>query len=118
MLMVMLPPHGKVERKWAVLLAATLSFAVVYGFTTWSFGGVISAASGQVAGPRLAAAAVALAVTLMGLGQMIGPIVAGLVADPDGSFTRAFAIASVADAAGAVGMLLIRLPRSAPTEPA
>jgi MFS family permease len=85
--------------------------AVLYGFTIWSFAGVISAACGLVAGPALAAAAVALAVTLMGIGQVIGPVVGGLTANPDGSFTTAFVIASLADLAGVVGALLLRLPR-------
>jgi len=84
--------------------------STLYGLTVWSFAGVISAACGLVAGPRLASAGVALGVTLMGIGQMIGPIVGGLVADPGGSYARAFVIASTADLVGVAGVLLIRLP--------
>lgn len=85
--------------------------STLYGLTVWSFAGVISAACGMVAGPKLASAGVALGVTLMSVGQMIGPIVGGLVAQPSGSYAMAFAIASAADLAGVVAVPLIRLPR-------
>lgn len=95
---------------WGWYVAA----ALLYGFTIWSFAGVISAASGTVVGPALAPAAVSLAVTLMSVGQMLGPILGGLLADPGGSYTRALLLGAGADALGLVGVVLTRLPRRRP----
>lgn len=97
---------------WGWYLAA----ALLYGFTIWSFAGVISAACGSAVGPSLAPAAVSLAVTLMSVGQMLGPVVGGLLADPDGGYTRALLVGAGADLLGLVGVLLTRLPRARPEQ--
>jgi predicted MFS family arabinose efflux permease len=85
-----------------------LASSLVYGLTVWSFAGVISAACGSAVGPALAPAGVSLAVVLMSIGQMLGPIIGGLLADPSGSFTRSLLVAAGADLLGLVGSLAIR----------
>ena len=84
--------------------------ALLYGFTVWSFAGTISAAAGAAVGSGLAPAGVGLAVVLMSVGQMIGPIVGGLLADPSGSFTRSLLVGAGADALGLLGTLAMRVP--------
>ena len=88
-----------------------LASSLLYGFSVWSFPGVISAAWGAAVGARLAPACVSLAVVLMSIGQMIGPFVGGLMADPGGSFSRSLMVAAGADVVGLVGAIAIRLPR-------
>ncbi|MDP8921887.1 MAG: YbfB/YjiJ family MFS transporter [Chloroflexota bacterium] len=83
--------------------------AIFYGFTVWCFAGVISAAAGAVVGPALAPAGVGLAVVLMSVGQMIGPIVGGLLAEPSGSFTRSLLVGAGVDALGLLGTLAMRM---------
>ena len=95
-------------------IGAYVLSALLYGFTIWSFAGVISAAAGAAVGPALAPAGVSLAVVLMSVGQMIGPIVGGLLAGPSGSFERSLLVGAGADGLGLLGTLLMRVPRAAP----
>ncbi len=85
----------------AGLWAATF----LYGLTAWSVPGIMQAAAGDVAGPRLAAAAVGFITLIFGIGQAIGPGVAGAVADMTGSFAPAFLLAS--GGAGLSGLLAL-----------
>lgn len=84
--------------------------SLLYGLTVWSFAGVISTACGVAVGPALAPAGISLAVVLMSVGQMLGPIVGGLLADPGGSFSRSLLLAAGADLLGLLGTLALRLP--------
>jgi MFS family permease len=74
----------------------------------------MAAACGDVLGARMAPAALGFITLFFGIGQAIGPSVAGAMADASGSFTGAYLLASGVALAGAVGSLLLR--RSAAPE--
>lgn len=96
-------------------LAKTLPGAylstVLFGLTAWSIPAIMAAACGDYLGPRLAPAALGLITLIFGIGQAIGPSVAGYIADLTASFTMALLIAAIAAFAGAMGSLLLRPSR-------
>jgi predicted MFS family arabinose efflux permease len=85
--------------------------ALLYGLTVWCFAAVVSAACALAVGPRLAPAAVSLAVVMMSIGQLSGPILGGLLADRFGSFSPALLLATAADVLGIVACAGMRLRR-------
>jgi sugar phosphate permease len=82
--------------------------AVLFGLTAWSIPGIVAAACGDCVGARLAPVAVGFVTLFFGLGQALGPSVAGAVADRVGSFGTAFLLAAGVALLGAVGSLLLR----------
>jgi len=90
--------------------------ALLYAVTAWSVPAVISAAGGDVSGPRLAPAALGFMTLFFGTGQAAGPFVAGRIAQATGSYTAAFVLAGAVAVLGAVGSLLLRVPAGRPAE--
>lgn len=73
----------------------------------------MAAACGDVLGPKLAPAALGFITLFFGIGQALGPSVAGVMADLAGSFTSAFLLASGVAFLGAIGAATLRpAPRS------
>lgn len=62
----------------------------IFGLTVWSVPTIMSAAAGDYAGPLRAAKALGFITLFFGVGQIVGPYVAGLTADMTGSFRIAF----------------------------
>ncbi len=79
---------GLSEELPGVYLSATM-----FGLTAWSIPALMAAIAGDVFGPRLAPAALGLMTVIFGIGQAIGPYVAGALADATQSFAPAFVIA-------------------------
>lgn len=79
----------------------TLS-AVLFGITAWSIPAITAAACGDMLGPRLAPAGLGFVTLFLGIGQAVGPLVAGMMADARGSYLPAVLVASVASLVGAV----------------
>ena len=77
--------------------------AGLFALTAWSIPAVISAAAADSVGSRLAPAALGFMTVFFGIGQTLGPFVAGRIADSTGSFTGAFVFAA---GAAFVGSLL------------
>jgi predicted MFS family arabinose efflux permease len=77
--------------------------ALVYGLTAFSIPAIMAAACGDVLGPRMAPAALGFITLFFGVGQAVGPSVAGLLADMSGSFSPAFLMASGVAMLGAIG---------------
>lgn len=120
----------RIGRKWAMMLiylihaAAFILFAVavtpavftvaalLYGSTAFSIPAIMSAACGDLFGQRLAPAALGFVTLLFGIGQALGPSVAGLMADASGSFTSAFILAAVVALLGAFGSTTLVKPGS------
>jgi MFS family permease len=65
-----------------------------YGIVAWSIPSIMAAAVGDYVGARRAAAAFGLVTFIFGFGQIIGPAVAGLLAERSGSFTGSFSMAA------------------------
>ena len=91
------------EPAWLLLSAG------LFALTAWSIPALMAALAGDLFGVRLAPAALGLMTVVFGFGQVLGPWLAGVVADRVNSFGPAFVIAGVAALAGAAGTL--RLPR-------
>jgi predicted MFS family arabinose efflux permease len=91
---------------WRAPAGLALS-AMLFGLTAWSMPAIMAAACGDVLGARLAPAALGFITLFFGLGQALGPSMAGALADSLGSFRPAFlaaALAALLGAAGAVGL--------------
>jgi len=84
--------------------------AVLFGLTGWSIPGIVAAACGDYVGPALAPAALGFVTLFFGIGQAVGPSVAGAFADATGSFGPAFLVAASVALLGSIGSLLLRRP--------
>lgn len=90
-------------------LPAVYCSSSLFALTAWSIPALMAAIAGDVFGPRLAPAALGLMTIVFGIGQALGPYVAGMIADATGSFASAFVIAGmIALVPGAGGSLLLR----------
>jgi sugar phosphate permease len=67
--------------------------AVLFGLTAWSIPTIMAAAAGDYVGPRLAPAGLGFITLFFGIGQALGPILGGYLADTTMSFTVPFLVA-------------------------
>ena len=98
---------------WPAPLGFTLS-AILFGLSAWSIPAIMAAACGDVLGPRLAPAALGFITLFFGIGQALGPSVAGVIADAAGSFSPAFLLAGGVALLGALGASLLRPASTVP----
>jgi predicted MFS family arabinose efflux permease len=96
-------------------LPAVYVSAALFALTAWSIPALMAALVGDVFGPRMAPAALGLATVVFGVGQVLGPYLAGAMADAAGSFAPAFLAAGLVALAGAAGSWF--LPRPATESP-
>ncbi len=89
-------------------VALTIS-AILFGLTAWSIPAIMSAASGDIVGPKLAPAALGFATLFFGVGQAAAPTVAGAVADAVGSLRLAMLLAAGVALMGAIGAATLRM---------
>jgi MFS family permease len=95
------------------LLSSIFSFyisVILFGLGLASVATIIAAATRDFAGSRLAPAALGMVTILLGLGQVIGPAIAGRIADTMHTFRPAFAAAAVISLMGLVFALLLKEP--------
>ncbi len=81
---------------------------LLFALTAWSIPAIMAATCGDYLGPRLAPAALGFVTVFFGIGQAIGPTVAGYIGDVTDSYTWAFVIAGLAAFVGAGGSLSLR----------
>lgn len=93
-------------------LLAGLLFAV----TAWSIPAVMGATVGDVFGSVAAPAAFGFVTLIFGIGQSLGPIIAGAIADIAGAFKPAFILAAVVALCGAPLSLFVRTRYSSQTD--
>ncbi|MCG6879853.1 MAG: MFS transporter [Deltaproteobacteria bacterium] len=84
--------------------------AVLFGFTAWSIPTIMAAAAGDYVGPRLAPAGLGFITLFFGIGQALGPVLGGYIADVTGSFTVPFLVAGGISLAGMVFSLFLKKP--------
>jgi len=98
------------------LVAAPLPAPILYlsialfGIAAWSIPSIMAAAVGDTMGPEHAAAGFGTITLIFGIGQIIGPAVAGAAADATGSFSISFALAAALAALAIVLSLFLRKP--------
>ena len=93
---------------WPMPGGFTIS-AVLFGLTAWSIPAIMAAACGDMLGPRLAPAALGFITLFFGLGQAVGPSIAGAMADASGSFSSAYLLAAGVALIGALTAAALRL---------
>lgn len=76
--------------------------AMLYGISAWSIPAIISATCGDLLGPKLAPAALGFVTLFFGIGQVLGPVVAGSIADVYGSFSPVFLLTAAVAFLGAL----------------
>lgn len=86
--------------------------AFLFSITAWSIPALMAAICGDLFGARFAPAAFGFITFLFGIGQAIGPVLAGAIADATGSFARAFVIAGIVAVAGVGGSAFLRIQKS------
>lgn len=91
---------------WPVSAGFTIS-AILFGLTAWSIPAIMAATCGDILTSRMAPAALGFITLFFGLGQALGPAVAGRLADLSGSFDSSFLLAGGIAILGAAGALLI-----------
>jgi MFS family permease len=69
--------------------------AALFAMTAWSIPALMAALAGDLFGPKLAPAALGLMTIVFGAGQVLGPLVAGQMADAAHSFKPAFVTAGL-----------------------
>ena len=95
---------GLSRESWGVYVSAGL-----FALTAWSVPALMAALCGDLFGARLAPAALGLITLVFGLGQALGPWLAGVSADSAGTFAPAFLMAgATALVVGAGGSLTLR----------
>ncbi len=92
---------------WPGPAGFTLS-AILFGLAAWSIPAIMAAACGDLLGPRLAPAGLGFITLFFGIGQALGPSVAGLMSDAAGSLASSFLLAAGVALIGAVGAALLR----------
>jgi len=88
--------------------AGFLLSSIIFGLTAWSIPAIMAAACGDLFGGGAAPAALGFVTIFFGVGQALGPSVAGAIADATGTFDPAFLLAGGVALIGAVGSLFIR----------
>lgn len=83
----------------------------IFGVSIWSLPTIMSAAVGDYMGPAQAAKSFAFITLFFGGGQIIGPALAGYLADLTGSFNTAFGLCAGLTAAGVGLTLFLRSPQ-------
>jgi len=85
--------------------------AGLFALTAWSIPAIMAAAAGDIVGSRLAPAALGFITLFLGIGQALGPFIAGRIAVLNNSYTIAFIIAGLAALLGAIASLLLKIKK-------
>jgi MFS family permease len=95
---------------WSLALAVGC-----YGVTVWSIPSIMTAVAADFAGAANAAAAFGFITFLFGLGQMLGPVAAGALAESSGRFASSFTLAAALAGLASALSLLLRAKRTKPS---
>jgi MFS family permease len=82
--------------------------SIVFGISLSSIPAIMAAAVGDSMGGRLAPAALGFITLIFGIGQSLGPAVAGWIKDSTGTFAGAFVLSAIISLLGAAGSMLLR----------
>jgi len=101
---------------WPAPTGFTLS-AILFGLSAWSIPAIMAALCGDMLGPRLAPAALGFITLFFGIGQALGPTVAGAIADAADSLLPPLFLAGGVALMGAVGASFLRSSRAEGSSP-
>ena len=90
------------ESRCGILVSVAL-----FGLTAWSIPAIIAASCGDYVGSRLAPAALGFVTLFFGIGQALGPIVAGMIADSSASLRGAYVLITCVVLAGAAASFIL-----------
>ncbi len=82
--------------------------AVLFGVTSIAVPGVIGAACGDQFGPVMASASLGMITVFLGIGQVLGPILGGRLADAHGTLKYSYLMAAGVFVAGAILAYFLR----------
>ncbi|MBI4595266.1 MAG: MFS transporter [Candidatus Tectomicrobia bacterium] len=83
---------------------------MVYGFGTWAIPTIMIAAIGDYAGSVLASSALGFITLIFGIGQALGPWLAGGLAESSDSFIPSFYLAAAIGLLGVIILLFLKKP--------
>ncbi len=92
-------------------IVSVYASVILFGLSAWSIPGIMGAAAGDYMGPAKAAQALGTLTVFFGVGQVIGPTLAGSLAESSGSFASSYLLASAFAVVAAVLSLTLRPPR-------
>jgi MFS family permease len=82
--------------------------SIVFGISLSSIPAIMTAAVGDSIGGKLAPAGLGFITLIFGIGQSLGPAIAGWLKDMTGTFAWAFVLSSAVSLMGAAGSMLLR----------
>ena len=82
--------------------------SIFFGLSLSSIPAIMAAAVGDSMGGRLAPAALGFITLIFGIGQSLGPAVAGWIKDATGTFTGSFILSGIVSLVGAAASMLLR----------
>ncbi len=88
---------------------------ILCGLGMGSIPTIVAASAGDQVGPKLASTALGFVTLFFGIGQILGPVLGGYLADSTGSFRTAFAAAGCISLLGSAGSLLLKKPAAGET---
>jgi MFS family permease len=83
---------------------------VLFGLSAWAIPAIMAASMGDYFGVRKAAWALSIITFFFAIGQVLGPISAGVLADVYGSFSTAFEMSALLTGLGVVIAVFLRKP--------
>lgn len=96
------------------LPGAMLYIAVaLFGISAWSVPGIMGATAGDYMPPSQAVKALGTMTLFFGVGQALGPAIAGVLGERTGTFTSSYLLAAAAATIGVIGALTMRQPGEA-----
>ncbi len=86
--------------------------AILFGLSAWSIPAVMAAACGDMLGSKFAPAALGFITLFFGIGQALGPVAGGAIADGMSSFEPAFLLAAAVALMGAGASIFLLKEKS------
>ena len=94
--------------------AGFVSSSIIFGLTALSVPGIVGPACGDAFGAEMASASLGLLTLFLGIGQAVGPLVAGRIADASSSFGSSYALAACLFVVAAIVAAFLRERGPAP----
>lgn len=82
----------------------------LFGISAWSVPGIMGATAGDYMPPAQAVKALGTMTLFFGVGQALGPAIAGVLGERTGEFTSSYLLAAAAAVVGVIGALTMRQP--------